>query len=96
MFLDAAGNPVRGASTNTALAAGIPGEPAGLALLQSRYGKLKLAQTLAPAIRLARDGFDMYPRLRAGVRQASAAGEVDRGRGDLVSRWRSRSPWARA
>jgi gamma-glutamyltranspeptidase / glutathione hydrolase len=67
MFLDAAGNPVRGASTNTALAAGIPGEPAGLALLQSRYGKLKLKQTLQPAIRLARDGFDMYPRLRAGV-----------------------------
>jgi len=67
MFLDAAGNPVRGASTNTALAAGIPGEPAGLALMQSRYGKLKLAQTLAPAIRLARDGFEMYPRLRAGV-----------------------------
>jgi gamma-glutamyltranspeptidase/glutathione hydrolase len=67
MFLDAAGNPVRGASTNTALAAGIPGEAAGIALLQSRYGKLKLAQTLAPAIRLARDGFDMYPRLQAGV-----------------------------
>ncbi len=67
MYLDAAGNPVRGASTNTALAAGIPGEPAGLALLQSRYGKLKLKQTLQPAIRLARDGFDMYPRLRAGV-----------------------------
>ena len=67
MFLDAAGNPVRGASTNTALAAGIPGEPAGLALMQSRYGRLKLAQTLAPAIRLARDGFDMYPRLNAGI-----------------------------
>jgi len=67
MFLDAAGNPVRGASTNTALAAGIPGEPAGLALLQSRYGRLKLAQTLQPAIRLARDGFDMYPRLNAGI-----------------------------
>jgi len=67
MFLDAAGNPVRGLSTNSALAAGIPGEPAGLALMQSRYGKLKLAQTLAPAIRLARDGFEMYPRLSAGV-----------------------------
>ena len=67
MFLDASGNPVRGASTNTALAAGIPGEPAGLALMQARYGKLKLAQTLAPAIRLARDGFDMYPRLQAGI-----------------------------
>ena len=67
MFLDAAGNPVRGLSTNSALAAGIPGEPAGLAMLQSRYGKLKLSQTLAPAIRLARDGFEMYPRLSAGV-----------------------------
>jgi gamma-glutamyltranspeptidase/glutathione hydrolase len=67
MYLDAAGNPVRGASTTTALAAGVPGEAAGLAHMQSRYGKLKLAQTLAPAIRLARDGFDMYPRLRAGV-----------------------------
>lgn len=67
MYLDAAGNPVRGASTNTALAAGIPGEAAGIALLQSRYGKLTLAQTLAPAIRLARDGFDMYPRLNAGI-----------------------------
>jgi gamma-glutamyltranspeptidase/glutathione hydrolase len=67
MFLDAAGNPIRGASTNTALAAGIPGEPAGLALMQSRYGRLKLSQTLQPAIRLARDGFDMYPRLNAGI-----------------------------
>lgn len=67
MFLGPDGNPVRGLSTNTALAAGIPGEPAGLALLQSRYGKLKLSQTLAPAIRLARDGFDMYPRLNSGV-----------------------------
>ncbi|MEO6185880.1 MAG: gamma-glutamyltransferase [Steroidobacteraceae bacterium] len=67
MFLGADGNPVRGLSTNTALAAGIPGEAAGIAMLQSRYGKLTLAQTLQPAIRLARDGFDMYPRLRAGI-----------------------------
>jgi gamma-glutamyltranspeptidase / glutathione hydrolase len=67
MFLDKAGNPVRGMSTNTALAAGIPGEPAGLALMQSRYGKLTLAQSLKPAIRLARDGFELYPRLQAGV-----------------------------
>jgi gamma-glutamyltranspeptidase / glutathione hydrolase len=67
MFLDASGNPVPGRSTNTALAAGIPGEPAGLAALQSRYGKLPLSVSLAPAIRLARDGFDMYPRLQAGI-----------------------------
>ncbi len=67
MFLDAAGNPVRGASLNTGLAAGIPGEPAGLAWLQSRYGRLPLATSLQPAIRLARDGFPMYARLQAGI-----------------------------
>jgi gamma-glutamyltranspeptidase / glutathione hydrolase len=68
MFLGKDGNPVPGLSTNSALAAGIPGEPAGLVLMQSRYGKLTLAQALQPAIRLARDGFDMYPRLEAGLR----------------------------
>ena len=72
MFLDKDGNPVRGASTNTALAAGVSGEPAGLGLLQSRYGRLPLATSLAPAIKLARDGFDMYPRLHAGLKQKSA------------------------
>ncbi|MEP7314496.1 MAG: gamma-glutamyltransferase, partial [Pseudomonadota bacterium] len=67
MYLDKSGNPVRGLSTNSALAAGISGEPAGLALLQSKYGKLPLAASLKPAIRLARDGFDLYPRLQAGL-----------------------------
>jgi gamma-glutamyltranspeptidase / glutathione hydrolase len=67
MYLDAAGNPVPGLSTNTALAAGIPGEPAGLARLQSGYGRLPLAASLQPAIRLARDGYPLYPRLQAGV-----------------------------
>lgn len=67
MFLGKDGNPVRGLSTNSPLAAGVPGEPAGLALMQSRYGKLTLAQALKPAIRLARDGFDLYPRLQAGL-----------------------------
>ena len=57
MFLGKDGNPINGASTN----------PAGLALLQSKYGKLPLSASLAPAIRLAKDGFDMYPRLNAGL-----------------------------
>ncbi|HEV7633336.1 MAG TPA: gamma-glutamyltransferase [Steroidobacteraceae bacterium] len=67
MYLDKSGSPIRGLSTNTALAAGISGEPAGLGLLQSKYGKLPLAESLKPAIRLARDGFDLYPRLQAGL-----------------------------
>lgn len=43
-------------SLNGALAAAIPGLPAALVLLAERYGKLPLRDSLAPAIRLARDG----------------------------------------
>lgn len=67
MYLDASGNPVPNLSTRSALAAGIPGEPAGMALLAARYGKLPVAKSLAPAIRLARDGFPLSPRLREGL-----------------------------
>ncbi len=63
MFLDAQGNPVPDLSTDSALAAGIPGEPAGMALLAARYGKLPVAQSLAPAIRLARAGFPLSVHL---------------------------------
>lgn len=57
MYLDEAGEVVRARSINGPLAAGIPGQPAGLAHLAQNYGKLPLAQTLAPAIRIAREGF---------------------------------------
>jgi gamma-glutamyltranspeptidase / glutathione hydrolase len=67
MFLDAQGEPIPGLSTDSALAAGIPGEPAGLALLSSKYGRLSVAQDLAPALRLARDGFALPARLRGGI-----------------------------
>jgi len=45
------------ASLDSAKGAAIPGIPAGLAWIAQRYGKLPLAQSLAPAIRLARAGF---------------------------------------
>jgi gamma-glutamyltranspeptidase/glutathione hydrolase len=57
MYLDRNGRPVPGRSIDGALAAGIPGTPAGLIHLAEKYGKLTLKQSLAPAIRLARDGF---------------------------------------
>ena len=40
-----------------ALAAAIPGQPAALVHLASHYGRLPLTASLAPAIRLAREGF---------------------------------------
>jgi gamma-glutamyltranspeptidase/glutathione hydrolase len=69
MFLDAQGNPNRKLATDSALAAGIPGEPAALEHLATKYGKLPLSTSMAPAIRLAREGFPLYERLRDGMRQ---------------------------
>jgi gamma-glutamyltranspeptidase/glutathione hydrolase len=67
MYLDKDGNPIPGLSRDSALAAGIPGEPAGLAHLAKKYGKLPLTVSVAPAIKLAREGFPLYTRLRGGM-----------------------------
>lgn len=67
MFLDEQGNVVRERSTQSALAAGIPGEPAGFAHIAERYGRLPLKTSLQPAIRLAREGFPLNTRLRGGI-----------------------------
>lgn len=53
MFPDRPGN----SSLDGALAAAIPGMPAALAHLSERYGRLPLAESLAPAIRYAENGF---------------------------------------
>jgi gamma-glutamyltranspeptidase/glutathione hydrolase len=67
MYLDEQGEPIPGLSVNGPLAAGIPGTPAALAHVAERYGKLPLARTLAPAIRLAREGFPVYERMHLGL-----------------------------
>jgi gamma-glutamyltranspeptidase/glutathione hydrolase len=58
MFLNAAGEADPGKSRDSALAIGVPGTVAGLALAQAKYGsgKFSLADLIAPAIALARDG----------------------------------------
>jgi gamma-glutamyltranspeptidase/glutathione hydrolase len=68
MFLDKNGNEIPDASTSGPLSAGIPGEPAAFEYLARRYGKLPLKQSLAPAIRLARQGYPLYARLQGGIR----------------------------
>lgn len=59
MYLDKKGEPVPGLSLNGPLAAAIPGEPAAMAYIARRYGKLPLSKTLAPAIELAEKGFQV-------------------------------------
>ncbi|UCH29342.1 MAG: gamma-glutamyltransferase [Myxococcales bacterium] len=45
------------------LAAGVPGEPAGIEALVRRFGKLALSDVVAPALRLAEEGFQVSEAL---------------------------------
>jgi gamma-glutamyltranspeptidase/glutathione hydrolase len=67
MFLDERGNVIPGLSTTSALAAGIPGEPAAFAHIAAKYGRLPLKTSLQPAIKLAKEGFPLNERLRGGI-----------------------------
>ncbi|MFC1567677.1 gamma-glutamyltransferase [Pseudomonadota bacterium] len=49
-------------------AAGVPGLAAGVDHLTSRYGKLTRQEIVAPAAKLARDGFVVSPRLAGMIR----------------------------
>jgi gamma-glutamyltranspeptidase / glutathione hydrolase len=57
MYLDAQDNVVPGMSLIGYKASGVPGSVAGLCYAQKHYGKLTLAQDMAPAIKLATDGY---------------------------------------
>ncbi len=49
---------------------GVPGTLALLAEMRARWGRLPWAELVAPAIRLARDGFEVSPRLAESIAEA--------------------------
>ncbi|WP_423732764.1 gamma-glutamyltransferase [Hafnia paralvei] len=57
MYLDEKGAVKKGASLYGYLASGVPGTVLGLDTAQRKYGKLTRQQVMAPAIKLAREGF---------------------------------------
>ncbi|MCE1236235.1 MAG: gamma-glutamyltransferase [Hyphomicrobiales bacterium] len=59
MYLDANGEPAKRASLDGWRASGVPGTVAGLDHALARWGSLPRATVMAPAIRLAREGFTL-------------------------------------
>lgn len=57
------GKAVPALSRTGPLAVGVPGVVAGLVEVQEQYGSLPLKEVMAPAIRLAEQGFPVYPFL---------------------------------
>jgi gamma-glutamyltranspeptidase/glutathione hydrolase len=68
MYLDASGNPDSKLSQFHGLAVGVPGTVAGLALALERYGSMKLADVVAPALALAENGITVTPDLADSLR----------------------------
>ena len=77
LFLDEDGKVDQNRSRFTHKAAGVPGTVAGLALALERHGSISLKQALAPAIKLASDGFVVPRRFSEGLEQAR----------DRMTRW---------
>ena len=84
-FLDDSGNADPAKSRDSALAIGVPGTVAGLALAEQKYGsgKFSLADLMAPAIALARDGIavsddtaDSLPNARARLSRWPASAKI--------------------
>jgi gamma-glutamyltranspeptidase/glutathione hydrolase len=63
MYLDEKDRVITGKSTQSPFAVGVPGSVAGLVLALQDYGTLSLEQVLAPAIKLAENGFIVSPVL---------------------------------
>jgi gamma-glutamyltranspeptidase/glutathione hydrolase len=74
MYLDASGNIIPEASIVGYRAIGVPGSLAGLVHAEKKYGKLKLAQVMAPAIHLAADGFVLTDEEAAGLHDKILSG----------------------
>ena len=70
MYLDAQGNVIPKMSIEGIKASGVPGTVAGLVYAEKTYGKLGLAKVMAPAIKLASDGYILDDEIARGLHSA--------------------------
>jgi gamma-glutamyltranspeptidase/glutathione hydrolase len=69
MYLDAQGNPTRD-SIDGWRSAGVPGSVRGFELAQSKYGRKKWAEAIAPAVQFAEKGFPLSYKAAESLRDA--------------------------
>lgn len=67
MYLDASGNIIPNMSLATHQASGVPGSVDGMVEASKKYGKLKWAELVQPAIDLARNGFKVTAKLAGAL-----------------------------
>jgi gamma-glutamyltranspeptidase/glutathione hydrolase len=72
LFQDKNGQVIPGLSTDSWLSVGTPGSPAGLEYAREKYGSMAREALMAPAIRLAREGFTIGQG-DAGIYQIATA-----------------------
>ena len=89
MYLGPDGNVIQGLSTRGHLAVGVPGTVSGLELALAKYGSMKRATVIAPAIRYAERGFvleqgdvDMLASATDDFRKDAATGAIFLNRGE--------------
>ncbi len=83
MYLDKDGNVIKGLSTHGHLAVGVPGTVSGLEYAREKYGTMKRAALIAPAIALADRGFaldqgdvDMFQTATKDFEADAASGAI--------------------
>lgn len=87
MYLDAAGNVIPKMSLYTHKASGVPGSVDGMVAAHKKYGKLKWADLVQPAVNLALNGFKMTKRLANDInRNAEEFRKSNPGKNYLIAK----------
>ena len=85
MFLDSNGNVIKGKSTATAHASGVPGTIAGIFEVHKKYGSLPISEILKPVIALAERGVVVTPNQAKSLATYRAVFSKENGPNSLFS-----------
>ena len=85
MFLDSEGNVIKGKSTQTALAIGVPGTIAGVFAVHKKYGTMPISKILEPVIDLAERGVIVTKKQEKSIKDYHESIVKINGENSLVS-----------